>query len=449
MKIKILVVDDDLDLAKEVSRFLKENNYDVKSVGTLEMARKSLAEFQPDVILLDLKLPDGSGIDFLPDVKDRAPETIVVMLSGYGNIPIAVDAIKQGANDFLTKPVEPDYLLFSLERLVEQKHLRNRLIIQDLEIADRRKMILGTSKLMQDVLENCQIAAQRDSTILLTGETGTGKQLLAHFIHQNSPRKDFSFVYINCATLSETLLESDLFGHEKGSFTGAMKQKRGRVELANNGTLFLDEIGELPLNLQSKLLHFIEYGEFQRVGGLETLRSSVRTICATNRNLEMQLKEGKFREDLFYRINIIQITIPPLRDRKEDIPVLISYFMEKYSRELGKPNCRIPQTLIDKLVNYGWPGNIRELQNALERATVFCKSNQLTPKDFPLFQINTGKETNKLFQAQPLQEALNAFKKQYISKLLKTAGNNQTQVAKILKIQRTYLNRLIRELEIQ
>ena len=446
MKIKILLVDDDAELCTEISRFLETKSYEIKTAATVSEAMAAWQEYAPDVVLLDLKLPDGEGTQVLKEVKSKSGETMVVMLSGYGSIPKAVDAIKQGAEDFLTKPVDPDHLLLALEKLIEQKRLRNRLLIQELEIADQKKSIVGSSKQQKEALSTCKAAALSDSTVLITGETGTGKHLFAHFVHQNSPRKELPFVYVNCASLSETLLESDLFGHEKGAFTGAHQQKKGRAELAHQGSLFLDEIGELPLNLQAKILHFIEYGQFQRVGGTQNLRADTRIICATNKNLADEVKAGKFREDLFYRINVIQIEITPLRERRGDIPLLLDHFLQIYSHETGRPQLQIDDSVIESLINYPWPGNIRELQNAMERAVVLCKSNRLTKSDFPFLTAPLKGESDEPFQPRPLQEALTDFKRRYISQLLQQTEGNQSQAARILQIQRTYLNRLIKEL---
>jgi DNA-binding NtrC family response regulator len=449
MKIKIVIIDDDQPLVDEMSKFLTLKNYEVKTAHSLKEAEKQLETFHPDISLLDLKLPDGSGLDFLQTIKQKAPETSVLMLSGYGNIDIAVEAIKQGAENFLTKPVDPDYLLLTVEKLIEVKLNHDRLLIQDQEIAERRQMVIGKSQKMDKVIQTCQTAAQRDIIVLITGETGTGKHLLAHFIHENGSRANFPFVYVNCATLTETLLESDLFGHEKGAFTGAIKQKKGRVELANRGTLFLDEIGELPLKLQSKLLHFIEYGELQRVGSTTTLYANVRLICATNRNLQEEVAKGTFREDLYYRINVIQVNIPPLRERPEDISLLCRHFLEKYKIELGKSKCQINEKTLKNLVNYPWPGNIRELQNAIERAVVLSKTDMLSDQDFPSLYSVSPVKPSTLFDPHPLQEAINQFKKEYIQQILEQNGGNQTKTAQILNIQRTYLNRLIKELQIE
>jgi transcriptional regulator with PAS, ATPase and Fis domain len=309
-------------------------------------------------------------------------------------------------------------------------------------------MVIGKSERMKELIKTCQTSAKSDATILITGETGTGKHLIAHYIHQNSNRSQYPFVYVNCATFTENLLESDLFGHEKGAFTGAIKQKRGRMELANQGTLFLDEIGEIPLPLQAKLLHFIEYGEFQRVGGTQTLRSNTRIVCATNRDLSEELKTGRFREDLFYRVNVIQIQVPPLRERREDIPIYIDYFLEKYSLDVSKMRCELNVKLAEKLKNYPWPGNIRELQNAIERAVVLCPTHKLQEKDFPFLASPAEIVSEGIFSPRPWNQAQIEFKKEYLKKILEQTNGNQTQAAKILKIQRSFLNRMIKEMEI-
>lgn len=448
MKTKIHLVDDDVSLCQEMTKFLGNEGFDITTDYTITAARENIKANQPDILLLDLKLPDGIGLDFLDEVKSTNPEIPVIMLSGYGTIAAAVEAMKKGAENFLTKPVDPDHLLIHLKRIVEHKHLHNLLIIQDLELADKRKMVIGKSERMKELIKTCQTSAKSDATILITGETGTGKHLIAHYIHQNSNRSQYPFVYVNCATFTENLLESDLFGHEKGAFTGAIKQKRGRMELANQGTLFLDEIGEIPLPLQAKLLHFIEYGEFQRVGGTQTLRSNTRIVCATNRDLSEELKTGRFREDLFYRVNVIQIQVPPLRERREDIPIYIDYFLEKYSLDISKMRCELNEKLAEKLKNYPWPGNIRELQNAIERAVVLCPTHKLQEKDFPFLASPAEIVSEGIFSPRPWNQAQIEFKKEYLKKILEQTNGNQTQAAKILKIQRSFLNRMIKEMEI-
>ncbi len=445
MKINLLLIDDDWEFTREVKQFLENQEFEVRVAGMVEAGRQLFKQQLPDLVLLDLHLPDGSGMDLLKEFKSHTPQIPILMLTAFGSIDKAVEAMKEGAENFLTKPIEPEHLLLTLQRLSEKMRMLNQLHAHELEVADRWTMVVGTSRVMQRVIRDATTAAQKDVTILLNGETGTGKHLLAHYIHQKSLRSAFPFVYINCATLSDTLLESDLFGHEKGAFTGAVKQKRGRVELAHRGTLFLDEIGELPLNLQAKLLHFLEYGEFNRVGGTETLRSDVRVICATNRELDKMVAKGEFREDLFYRINVVNIHIPPLRERPEDIVPLFEHFFQKYKKEFGKPRLAYTEQLVEKLSRYPWYGNIRELQNAVERAVVLCQRNRLTEKDFS-FLSPPGGARESIFQPRPLQEALTEFKKEYLRHMLEYTSGNQTQAAKILQIQRTYLSRLVKEL---
>ncbi len=449
MKTKIFMVDDDVELTIEVGKLLKKQGYEFESVNSIAEANDEWQNYQPNIILLDLRLPDGEGTEFLHTVKSTLPEIPVVMMSGHGQIHHAVEAMLKGAENFLTKPVEPDHLLLVLEKMVERQRLLSRSRVLELEVADKPKMIIGASKAMQDLVDVCHRAAQSNSTILVNGDTGTGKHLIAHFIHQNSPRKEFPFVYVNCATLSESLLESDLFGHEKGAFTGAHAAKAGRVEVAEGGTLFLDEIGEIPIALQAKILHFIEYGEFQRVGSTVNRSADTRIISATNRNLEAEVKEGNFREDLFYRLNVIQVRIPPLRERREDISPLLDYFIEKYSLQLGKPSQQLADSTRGKLQNYSWPGNIRELENSIERAVVLSTSRVLGDADFPFLGRPVDSAVSDLFNPRPLQEAVNEFKRRFIMELLQQTSGNQTEAARVLDIQRTYLNRLIKELNVK
>ncbi|WP_457566685.1 sigma-54-dependent transcriptional regulator [Caldithrix abyssi] len=449
MKIKVLIVDDDTLLSDEMAAFLSRSGYSVEQAQTLTEARSTVSAFAPDILLLDLKLPDGSGLDLLPEIREKFPQTTIILLSGYGSIPEVVTAIKQGAEDFLTKPLDPDHLLLRLQKVQTHKQLSTRLKILELDWENQRQMIIGQSRKMQEVIKQSQAVAQGNTTVLISGETGTGKHLLAYYIHQNSPRSEAPFVYVNCATLSDQLLESDLFGHEKGAFTGAVRQKEGRVELARGGTLFLDEIGELPITLQAKLLHFIEYGEFQRVGGTKTLRANVRIICATNRNLQQEIEQGRFREDLYFRINVVRVEIPPLRERPEDIPELFDFFLQKFCRELGKPLLNYSPSLREKLLRYPWPGNIRELRNALERAVALCNTWQLSEEDFPFLKSDAPMQEDPLFAPTDLQTALTRFKRRYLQRILQGVNGNQSQAARILHIQRTYLNRLIKELKIE
>jgi len=299
---------------------------------------------------------------------------------------------------------------------------------------------------MKKVVEIAQNAAQSRSTILVEGESGTGKQLMAHYIHAHSDRKDKPFVQVNCTTLSEHLIESVLFGHEKGAFTGALRQKKGRFELAHEGTVFLDEIGDMSPSIQAKLLHVLEYGEFQRVGGVDTLQSDVRFIAATNKDLQEQVNGQKFREDLFYRLNVVKIKLPPLRERVDDIPVFAEYFLQKHNQNMGKHITGFTPDTLTKLQQYAWPGNIRELENVIERAVVLAKDQEITTGVLPSFTEQKAAGDTEI--GTPLEQAILNFKKQFITRTLNSTNNNQTEAAKLLDIQRTYLNRLIKELKI-
>jgi len=447
MKSKIYLIDDDISFSKDLASFLQQLNYDTQQAFSLKEAESGILDFQPDILLLDVQLPDGNGVDFLDFVKQHLPGLIVVMLSGYGSISIAIQAIKKGAEDFLSKPINPEHLKIYLEKLIERKQLKNILRLRELE--ERGQMFIGPSPQIKTLLEQARTAARSEAIVLLQGETGTGKQLLARYIHEQSPRSAGPFVYVNCATLSETLIESDLFGHEKGAFTGAHQMKQGRVELAHGGTLFLDEIAELPVNLQAKLLHFIEYGQFQRVGGSNMLKSNARVICATNKDLETMVQQQRFRQDLFFRINIITLRIPPLRERPEDILPFVEFFLEKFASDLKKTKPELSDALKQKLKSYYWPGNIRELRNAIERAVILAEKPILSEKDFSFLQAPTIVDNQSLFSPRPLSEAINAFKKEYLRQVLKHTAGNQTQAAKILQIQRTYLNRLLQDLKVE
>ncbi len=443
MKTKIFIIDDDTSFCNDLQAFLQNLHYEVQVANTLAQAQQMAPAFYPDILLLDLQLPDGNGLDFLPFAQEHLPGTPVVILSGYGSISTAVQAVKNGAEDFLSKPIDPEHLKIFLQKLIERRQIKNRLRLQELE--NKGEWFLGPSTAMKQLLELAQTAAQSDATILIQGETGTGKQLLARFIHEHSPRAHAPFVYVNCATLNETLIESDLFGHEKGAFTGAMKQKPGRVELAHGGTLFLDEIGELPLSLQAKLLHFVEYGQFQRVGGTTMLKANVRIICATNRELPEMVQQKTFREDLFFRLNVIQLAIPPLRERPEDILPFVEFFLQKFSTELNKPKVQLTETVKQQLQSYPWPGNVRELRNAIERAVILATRSQLTENDFPFLKLTPTTSPDDLLAPRPLNQALNEFKTRFIQRVLEFTNGNQTQAAKILQIQRTYLNKLLHE----
>ncbi len=443
---KILIVDDDTQLRTLLAERLRFHQY---RVLTAEDGEEGLDKFRKegaDLVLLDLMMPKLDGIETLNRMKKEEPEVLVIMLTAFGTIEKAVETMKKGAYDFIPKPCEPEHILLTIEKALERKNLVQEKDYLKEEINSQYDIIWGESSEMKKIKEFTQKVAITKSTILIQGESGTGKQVLARAIHNLSNRKDKPFIYVNCVALSEQLLESDLFGHEKGAFTGAYQRKRGRLETAHSGTVFLDEIGDITPVIQTKFLHFLESEEFERVGGTQTLKVDARIIAATNRDLSRALEEKKFREDLFFRLNVISITVPPLRNRKEDILILANYFLKKFNQEMKKRIISIDPQTLEVFSTYNWPGNIRELQNVLERAVVLATSDTITP-ELVLPQLSQTKK-EELLPGIPLEDALKKFKKEFITQTLSLTKNNQSQAAKLLDIQRTYLNRLIKELEI-
>jgi two-component system NtrC family response regulator len=443
---KILIIDDDSQIRILLSERLRFHQY---RVITAEDGQDGLEKFKregADLVLLDLTMPKLDGIETLNRLKKEEPEVIVIMMTAFGTIEKAVEAMKKGAYDFIPKPCEPEHILLTIAKALERKNLvREKEYLKE-EVDSHYDIVWGESPEMKKVRGVIEQVANTKSTILIQGESGTGKQVLARAIHNLSPRKDKPFVYVNCVALSEQLLESDLFGHEKGAFTGAYQRKKGRLETAHTGTVFLDEIGDITPVIQTKFLHFLESGEFERVGGTQTLRVDTRIVAATNRDLSKALEEKKFREDLFFRLNVISVTVPPLRNRKEDIPILTKHFLQKFNQEMQKKIASIEQPTLDIFLNYHWPGNIRELQNVLERAVVLAPGKTITA-DLVLPQMGQkGKE--EISPGIQLEDAVKKFKKEFICRTLALTKYNQSQAAKILGIQRTYLNRLIKELEI-
>jgi len=443
---KILIIDDDSQIRTLLSERLRFHQY---RVITAEDGQDGLEKFKKegaDLVLLDLMMPKLDGIETLNRLKKEEPEVIVIMMTAFGTIEKAVEAMKKGAYDFIPKPCEPEHILLTIEKALERKNLvREKEYLKE-EVDSHYDIVWGESPEMKKVRGIIEQVANTKSTILIQGESGTGKQILARAIHNLSPRKDKPFVYVNCVALSEQLLESDLFGHEKGAFTGAYQRKKGRLETAHTGTVFLDEIGDITPVIQTKFLHFLESGEFERVGGTQTLRVDTRIVAATNRDLYKALEEKKFREDLFFRLNVISVTVPPLRNRKEDIPALANHFLQKLNQEMQKRVSSIEPATLDMFLTYHWPGNIRELQNVLERAVVLSPGKTITV-DLVLPQMGQkGKE--EISPGIQLEDAVKKFKKEFICKTLTMSKNNQSQAARILGIQRTYLNRLIKELEI-
>src|SRR5881227_3351637 len=370
----ILLVEDKESLRRVLRLTLESAGYSVAEAEDARAASQALAREPFRLVLTDLRMPHGSGLDVLRASKEANPDAPVVLMTAYGSIDEAVQAMKDGAHDFLQKPVDSNHLLLLTGRALEQVRLRTENILLREEWSRRYGFprILGESEVMKRAVAETQRVAQTEATVLLLGESGTGKELFARAVHHLSSRRDRAFVAINCAAIPETLIENELFGHEKGSFTGATGRQLGKFELADSGTIFLDEIGDLGLSVQSKILRVIQERRFDRIGGTATLDVDVRIICATNRALADDVKEGRFREDLFFRINVFPVTVPPLRARREDIDALSNFFLQKFARELKKPSLRISADAREALRAYDWPGNIRELENCIERAAILC-----------------------------------------------------------------------------
>ncbi len=372
MSLTVLIVDDEENARVNISEFLTTKGYEIIGAEDLKTARKQLNEKDADIILLDVRLPDGSGLTLLDEVSLLTMKPPVIVISGHGEIETAVEAMRNGACDFLQKPLQFDVLEESLQRAAEIVLMRRELAHYRESQRHNLNFVSGQSTAMKELLAQAQRAAELSVSVLLTGETGTGKEVLANFIHQNGPRSDKPFIAVNCAAIQSTVLESELFGHEKGAFTSADTRKFGLMELADQGILFLDEISSMPADIQAKLLRAVELQLFRRVGGTSELRVDVQVIAASNRDLKTMVTEGSFREDLYYRLKIVDLHLSPLRERKEDIPELVGFFLRKNNAKMGLNIDGVTQQAMDLLKKYDWPGNIRELSNALERAALFC-----------------------------------------------------------------------------
>lgn len=435
MKNSILLIEDEKLMRVTLEDALKVAGYDVVSFETGVEGLNSLKKNSFDIVVTDIRLPDIDGFDIVKEIS-RVRDTQVIVMTAYGTIKDAVEAMKLGAFDYVTKPFALDEFLFLVERALEMKRLKeeNIRLKKDLGKCYSAPNIIGESIAMKNVFSLIEKVSATDSTILILGESGTGKELIATTIHYQSKCTDKPLIKVNCAALPEGLIESELFGHEKGAFTGAIKRKPGRFELANGGTIFLDEIGDLPLSTQSKILRVIQEREFERVGGTATLTVDVRIVAATNKNLEEEVKAGRFREDLFYRLNVILITLPPLRERREDIPSLIEFLMDKYRKKLLK-NVRFSKDAADTLLTYDYPGNVRELENIIERCVTLSASEIIGRDELPSLIVDKGQGVKSLSLADVSADA----EKAHILRVLKIAEGNKTKAAEMLGISRKTL----------
>ncbi len=443
---RILIIDDEPLMRISISDALKADEYSVTETGMGRDGINHIRDNGFDIVITDLRLPDVDGIEVLKACKRHSPETMVILITAYGSVDTAVEAMKYGAYDYITKPFSMDELLLMTKRLIRLRDLEEENLILKEQVEGRYNFdgIIGKSEKMKEIFEKVKIVSQTDSTVLLFGESGTGKELIANAIHYNSPRKDGPFIKISCAAVPETLLEAELFGYERGAFTGAVKQKKGRFELANRGTLFLDEIGEMSLTIQVKLLRVLQEKEFDRLGGIETLSADVRIICATQRDLKKEVQKGTFREDLYYRLNVVPITLPPLRERKDDILLLANHFL-KYFSDLYKKTVRnFSIEAKELLLRYPFPGNVRELENSVERAVVLGKGEDIQPWDLAE-DVNSGMGTDyvkviqKIQNYENLSKALKEFEKRYITRVLEETKGNKSLAAKLLGVSRKTL----------
>ena len=444
MKLTILVADDEKNIREGLREALALDGYEVLTAADGQEAMEAVTRGDVDLLITDLKMPRLSGEELLKGVTSQSPTLPVIILTGHGTIESAVQAMHDGAYDFLTKPVNLDRLSLLVKRALASRELaeQNRAMQEELERRSGFASIIGRSAEMRQVFEIVRQVAPSRSSVLLTGESGSGKEMIAEALHYNSPRKDKSFIKVHCAALTESLLESELFGHEKGAFTGAIARKRGRFELAHLGTLFLDEIGEINQNVQIKLLRVLEEKRFERVGGEETVEVDVRLIAATNRDLKEAITRGTFREDLYYRLNVVNIHIPPLRERKEDIPLLVAAFLREFSQENGKSLEGIDAKARLALYNYPWPGNVRQLRNSIESAVVLAKGSTITLDDLP---PNIRGETGGDLLRLPVGASLADVEKEVIRSTLAREGGNKSRTAEILGIGRKTLHRKIEE----
>ena len=445
---KILIIDDEVQIRTLLTRMMELEGYDVCQAGDCRAALKQLELQNPDVALCDVFLPDGNGMDLVLAIKKAAPNVEVILLTAHGNIPDGVQAIKNGAFDYITKGDDNNKIIPLISRAVEKARMNVRLEKLEKKVGQTYSFdsILGESKVLKDAVSLAQKVSGTDVPVLLTGETGTGKEVFAQAIHYSSKRARQNFVAVNCSSFSKELLESEMFGHKAGSFTGALKDKKGLFEEANNGTIFLDEIGEMAFELQAKLLRILETGEYIKIGDTKPTRVNVRIIAATNRNLSQEIVAGRFREDLFYRLSVFQIHLPPLRERAGDIRLLAKAFIKSFAEQLARPVVEIAPAFLEALDSQPWKGNIRELRNVIERSMIVCESGHLDIADLPFDIQNAHYEHSN--DSSPGSFELSAMERRHIARVLEYTKGNKTEAARLLKIGLTTLYRKIEEYKI-
>ncbi len=445
---RILIVDDDASLRDSLALVLGAEGYEIVTAADGSEALATLEEGPPDLVLCDLRMPGMDGLQLLPELSRRAPEATVILMSAYGSDDLAIEAMRRGAYDYLPKPCPPSEVLLVIRKAQERERLRreNQLLRREVQRALGERPVVAASPAMIQVLETVERAAEFKATVLLSGESGTGKEVMARVIQAQSPRRDAPFVAVNCGAIPEALLESELFGHAKGAFTGASRARRGLFLEADGGTLFLDEIGELPLPLQVKLLRVLQEEEVRPVGESKPRRVDVRVIAATARNLEKEVEAGRFREDLFYRLNVLHVHVPPLRERRKDIPLLVDHFLARSRNRLGRPVRRVADDALERLLAYPWPGNVRELENVIERAVILAEGDRVTLRELPESVVSprsgaAAPEAGDL----SLRRARRSLEADLIRRALRATGGNRTHAARLLEISHRALLYKIKE----
>lgn len=432
---KILIVDDEKVVRESLYHWFEEDNYQVETAEDGEIALQKYEKEKYDLLLVDMKMPGMSGLDLLSKIRAIDKDALIILITAFASVPTAITALKNGAYDYVTKPIDPDELAHLVKRALEQRALRieNIQLKENIDEIIKPDNLIGDSFQMKKIYELVHTVARTDTTVMIRGESGTGKELVAKAIHINSNRKYFPIITVNCGALAESLLESELFGHEKGSFTGAQFRRKGKFEMADRGTIFLDEIGSISLKTQVELLRVIESKQFNRVGGNDLIKSDFRVITATNEPLEELVKAGKFREDLYYRLNVFSVVIPPLRERRDDIPLLTNFFINKFSIMMNKQVKSVSKEAMQFLKNHDWPGNVRELENAMERAMVVGKTNSIMVEDLPFHLSKNNSESNGD------DKTLAGIERKYILRTLNENNWNISKTAQVLEIDRVTL----------
>jgi len=451
----VLIVDDEKNYPLILGAVLEEEGFETLAANSGQQALEILEHSDIDLVLTDMKMPSMDGIELLERIKEKNPDLPVIMMTAYGTVEKAVEAMQKGAYNYILKPFDNESLVIYVDKAVSLYRMvkENRRLRQDVESKYRFGNIIGKSRKMREIFETIRKVAPASATVLIQGESGTGKELVARAIHFNSPRRDAPFVAVNCSALAESLLESELFGHERGAFTGAVAMKKGRFELADGGTLFLDEIGELPANLQVKLLRVLQEKSFERVGGVKSISTDIRIIAATNKNLKEEVAAGRFREDLFFRLNVVYLPLPPLRQRPEDLRPLVDHFIKKYAGEyrLEQPVTGVDREVERMLHDYTWPGNVRELENVIERAMILCQGPTIAVADLPA-EFRRSADNVLFLEGIPadakLNETLAMIEKKMVERALKMSDNVQSQAAELLGIGKSGLNWKIKKFKL-